>query len=126
MTRPPNHRGQGRKPSPGALLQVQIRVFSDAEAASITALSTRKRTEAMLATQYIIRTGEYRIIKLIDPLPCAILTGDNICGADAFVAHAHEINIGGQWAMMAQWILQPICMNCAQKMEHMYNIPDKK
>lgn len=122
MTRPPNDRGQGRKPATGQLVQVQIRVISDDEAAAISELSPRQRAQAMLVSSAsaIERTGRHRTIRLLDPLPCSILTETSTCQKTAYVAYADEVNVKGQWSLPGQWLLQPVCEECAKKAAEAY------
>lgn len=121
MTRSYGDRGQGRKSEPGHLIQVQIRVESPREVAAITSLSPRQRTTSMLAPQHIVRTGERLVIRLIDPLPCAVRNDDRgTCGNDAYAAHADAVDVSGQWSTPGQWILQPICEECTKKIADMY------
>lgn len=115
-----NHRGVGRPPGSGKLMLTQVRVEDAEEAATILEMSPRERALSILASQHIERTGQHQTVQLATPLPCAIIKGDDNCGKPAMLAYADEVHITGQFATRHQWLLQPICRDCALKAAENY------
>jgi hypothetical protein len=63
------------------------------------------------------------IIKL-DPtttLPCSIRQGDGICGKAATAAYAYPVEASPPIVPAGQWIIQPVCEECAAKAAEVYH-----
>lgn len=71
---------------------------------------------------------EKRTIRLIDPLPCSIIRGldrdDARCGQPAYAAHAISADALPAYQqvglMRSEWILMPICRECAKAGSALY------
>lgn len=116
-----NHRSVGRPSESGKLMLTQVRVKDEDEAKTVLEMSPRERALSILAAQHIERTGRRQTVQLATPLPCSIIAGDDNCGKPAAFAYADEVHITGQFAMRHQWLLQPICRECALKAAEIYS-----
>lgn len=70
-------------------------------------------------------SDERRTIRLVDPLPCSIRTGDEMCGKPATVAHAWRLRVGAEnvkYYTPGLWILQPVCEACSLAAAKVYGV----
>ena len=69
---------------------------------------------------------ERRTIRLVDPLPCSIRTGDDeLCSKPATVAHAWQLREGAEnvkYYTPGLWGLQPVCESCAVAAAKVYGV----
>lgn len=64
--------------------------------------------------------NEQRIVRLVDPLPCAIWSPDGRCGKAAYAAYAWETEPSTRWPTRGLWTLQPVCADCAAAASNQY------
>jgi len=67
--------------------------------------------------------SELKVIKLdlSTPLPCSVYHHERgICGLPAFAAYAYSVQSSPPIVHDGQWIIQPICDECARKAAAVY------
>lgn len=56
------------------------------------------------------------------PLPCSIYHPERgICGQPALGAYAYEVEPSSPIVPPGQWIIQPVCSECAEKAARVYS-----
>jgi hypothetical protein len=65
-----------------------------------------------------------RTIRLSEPVPCGIISGDAICGKPATAAYANPAGTLPGYQQLGltdgEWVILPVCADCARETRAVY------